>query len=66
MSDTRNPEEIDHDFFAVDSDRVVYPPGFNPYRETLRIVDRMLDLLDRVIDENGVGQTPDTTSKRAS
>lgn len=52
---TRDPEEIDRDFFVVDAERVVYPPGFNPYRETLRVIDQMIGLLDRVIDENGVG-----------
>ncbi|KJL25932.1 hypothetical protein RN51_00439 [Microbacterium oxydans] len=65
MTDTRDPEEIDRDFFAVDADRVVYPPGFNPYRETLRIIDRMLDLLDRVVAENGVGEIPTATGTRA-
>lgn len=65
MTDTRDPEEIDRDFFAVDAERVVYPPGFNPYRETLRIIDRMIDLLDRVVEENGVGETPAATGKRA-
>lgn len=65
MTDTRDPEEIDRDFFAVDADRVVYPPGFNPYKETLRIIDRMLDLLDRIVDENGVGAIADVAGKRA-
>lgn len=65
MTDTRDPEEIDRDFFAVDADRVVYPPGFNPYRETLRIIDRVLSLLDRVIDESGVAAIPDATERRA-
>lgn len=65
MTDTRDPEEIDRDFFAVDAERVVYPPGFNPYRETLRIIDRMIDLLDHVVAENGVGEIPAATGKRA-
>lgn len=65
MTDTRDPEEIDRDFFAVDADRVVYPPGFNPYRETLRIIDRVLSLLDRVIDESGVAAIPDAAERRA-
>lgn len=64
MTDTRDPEEIDRDFFAVDAERVVYPPGFNPYRETLRIIDRMIDLLDRVVEESGVGDVTDKPERR--
>ncbi|MEV8265848.1 hypothetical protein AB0P00_17055 [Microbacterium sp. NPDC077057] len=45
-------ERIDADFAVAET--TIQPREFVPYRETLRVLDRMLDLLDRVIDQNGV------------
>lgn len=50
MSDLR--DDIDADFISPALSRD--PREFDAYRETLRIVDRMVSLLERVIDENGV------------
>lgn len=43
---------IDADFET--SDTTYAPKAFDPLRETLAVLDRMLDLLERVIDQNGV------------
>lgn len=51
MTMTDFDDRIDADFRA--SDATSEPAEFNPYRETLRIIDRMIALMDRIIDENG-------------
>ncbi|MGB4777432.1 hypothetical protein [Microbacterium sp.] len=50
MTDAR--DRIDADFSIPDV--TINPAEFNPYRETLRVCNRIIDLLDRIIDENGV------------
>lgn len=44
-------DRIDVDFALPES--AIDPREFNPYRETLRVCDRILALLERVIEENG-------------
>ena len=50
MSDA--PDDVDRDFAMPDM--TIYPEGFNPYRETLRVCDRIIALLDRIVSEHGV------------
>lgn len=45
-------DRIDADFTVPET--TITPREFNPYRESLKIIDRMLALMDRIIDENGV------------
>ncbi|WP_372469209.1 hypothetical protein ACCO44_08135 [Microbacterium maritypicum] len=51
-TDMRDPEEIDRDFMV--SEMSIPPVPYDARREMLRIIDKCLDLLDRIIDQNGL------------